>query len=204
MSISEQEAQELALKFIELKEKYNGSKSKKDKLELIKHENILVEKFKYLVFSKTTAYKKFSNYDDLNQDGYEALVMGLKNFDKSKGSIFWWLHKYIDTRIYRSANAYSTVRIPLVVAKKSPPKMDKIPLNAEDNSFNPEISFVRKTEEGIVNKKINKLNEQDRDMIESLFGINKDKITIEEYSKKTGLKKSEINTKIKSLLKKMR
>lgn len=199
MSISEQEAQELVSKFLELKNKYNESKSSKDKRELIKHENILVEKFKYMVHSRTYQYKKFSNYDDLNQDGYEALVMGLKNFDKSKGSIFWWLHKYIDTRIYRSANSYSTVRIPMAVAKNSPPKMTTIPLSAEDYNSSPEEILVNKS----INKKLDNLNVEEFDLVTNIFGIGKDKLTIDEYNKKTGIKKSKINYKIKNILKKL-
>jgi len=180
MSISEKEAQELVSKFLELKSKYNESKSQKDKRELISHENILVEKFKYLVYSRTYPYKKFSNYDDLNQDGYEALVMGLKNFDKSKGSIFWWLHKYIDTRIYRSANSYSTVRIPMAVAKNNPPKMTTIPISTEDYRSSPEETMLNKS----IAAKLSKLNKEDYDLVTSIFGIGKDKLTVEEYNKK--------------------
>lgn len=199
MSISEQEAQELVSKFLELKNKYNESKSNKDKRELIKHENILVEKFKYMVHSRTYPYKKFSNYDDLNQDGYEALVMGLKNYDKAKGSIFWWLHKYIDTRVYRSANSYSTVRIPMAVAKNSPPKMTTIPLSTEDYKSSPEEILLNKS----ISKKLDSLNVEDYDLVTNIFGIGKDKLTIDEYNKKTGIKKSKINYKIKNILKKL-
>lgn len=199
MSISEQEAQELVSKFLELKNKYNESKSNKDKRELIKHENVLVEKFKYMVHSRTYPYKKFSNYDDLNQDGYEALVMGLKNYDKTKGSIFWWLHKYIDTRVYRSANSYSTVRIPMAVAKNNPPKMTTIPLSTEDYKSSPEEILLNKS----ISKKLDSLNVEDYDLVTNIFGIGKDKLTIDEYNKKTGIKKSKINYKIKNILKKL-
>jgi DNA-directed RNA polymerase specialized sigma subunit len=203
MSISEQEAQDLVSKFIDLKEKYNKTKSSKDKRELINHENILVEKLKYLVHTKTNQYKKFSNYDDLNQDGYEALVMGLKNFDKSKGSIFWWLHKYIDTRIYRSANSYSTVRIPMAVAKHSPPKIDSIPIHAKDNNST-EFNVLKNVDSLIIQEKLNKLSKEDKEFITDMFGIEKEKISVDDYNKKTGIKKSKINYKIKAILKKMR
>jgi len=204
MSISEKEANDLLSKLIELKNKYNETKSLKDKIILNSHEKLMVDKFKYMVLSKTSQYKKFSNYEDLNQDAYEALVMGLKNFDSSKGSIFWWLHKYIDTRIYRSANAYSTVRIPIAVAKKTPPKIDQIPLNLEDANNSPEYKFIKKINYKWLNEKINELSKEDKDIIENLYGINKDKLSFEEYSKKSGIDKSKINYKLNCALKKLK
>jgi len=122
--LTEQEAQDLMNKLFSLrKESQNDSKIK---VELDKHEKICIEKFKYLVTMKTGKYKSFNNFDDLNQEGYLGLVTAMKNYNPSLGSFFWWAHKYIDTRISRSANLHTTIRYPLKVAKNTPPHKETI------------------------------------------------------------------------------
>ena len=203
MSITEEEAQSLVLELSNLKNKYQESKSKKDKIKLINHENKMIKKLNYLVLNKTKNYKKFPNYEDLNQDGLEALVMGLKSFDKSKGSIFWWLHKYIDTRIHRSANAYSTVRIPLAVAKKMPLKIDQMSPTIESKKDNQETIFINNENTILLKKYANELNLEDQELFNDLIGIDKDSLSVDEYSKKTGLNKNKINFKLKKIIKTM-
>ena len=203
MSITEEEAQSLVLELSNLKNKYQESKSKKDKIKLINHENKMIKKLNYLVLNKTKNYKKFPNYEDLNQDGLEALVMGLKSFDKSKGSIFWWLHKYIDTRIHRSANAYSTVRIPLAVAKKMPLKIDQMSPTIESKKDNQETIFINNENTKLLKKYANELNLEDQELFNDLIGIDKDSLSVDEYSKKTGLNKNKINFKLKKIIKTM-
>jgi DNA-directed RNA polymerase specialized sigma subunit len=122
--LTEQEAQDMMNKLYSLrKEALNNSEIKK---ELDKHERICIEKFKYLVTMKTGKYKSFNNFDDLNQEGYLALVTAMKNYNPSLGSFFWWAHKYIDTRISRSANLHTTIRYPLKVAKNTTPHKETI------------------------------------------------------------------------------
>lgn len=203
MSITEEEALSLVLEFANLKSKYEESNLNKDKLNLINHENKMIKKLSYLVLNKTRSYKKFPNYEDLNQDGLEALVMGLKSFNKSKGSIFWWLHKYIDTRIHRSANAYSTVRIPLVVAKTNPPKIDQISPSMESKKDNQESSFIKNENKAKLKSYLKKLNNEDKSLFEDLIGLDKDSISIEEYSKRTGLNKNKINFRLRKIIKTM-
>lgn len=203
MSITEEEAQSLVLELSNLKNKYQESKSKKDKIKLINHENKMIKKLNYLVLNKTKNYKKFPNYEDLNQDGLEALVMGLKSFDKSKGSIFWWLHKYIDTRIHRSANAYSTVRVPLAVAKKMPPKIDQMSPTIESKKDNQETIFINNENKKLLKRYANELNLEDQELFNDLIGIDKDSLSVDEYSKKTGLNKNKINFKLKKIIKTM-
>jgi RNA polymerase sigma factor (sigma-70 family) len=129
--LTEQEAQNLIVKYIELKDKVKTSK--KISNEFKKHESICVKKFSYLVTMRTNRYKKFSNYEDLNQDGFEALFHAMNNYNPSKGSFFWWAHKYISTSIYRKANLHSTIRYPLKFAKNNiPHKEYTMPLLLEE------------------------------------------------------------------------
>jgi len=121
--LTEQEAQDLMIKLIDLRSKSDNPNNLN---ELKKHEQVCIEKFKYLVTMKTGRYKAFSNYDDLNQEGFEALIKAMNNYNPKRGSFFWWAHKYIDTRISRSANLHTTIRYPLKVAKNNTPHKETI------------------------------------------------------------------------------
>lgn len=131
--LTEQEAQDLMIKFIDLRDRYKETKDVKLGGELKSHEKICIEKFKYLITMKTGRYKTFSNYEDLNQEGYEALIKAMTNYNPKKGSFFWWAHRYIDTRISRSANLHTTIRYPLKVAKTTAPHKEAVmPLLIEE------------------------------------------------------------------------
>jgi len=87
--LTEQEAQDLMTNFISLREKYNETKTKEDLVKFKNHERECINKFKYLVTMKTGRYKAFSNYEDLNQEGLEALVKSMKNYNPKKGIFFF-------------------------------------------------------------------------------------------------------------------
>lgn len=124
--LTEIEAQDLMIKLIQLREEVKTSTDPSTAKELRKHETICIEKFKYLITMKTSRYKAFGNYEDLNQEGYEALMKAMANYNPKKGSFFWWAHKYIDTRISRSANLHTTIRYPLKVAKETAPHKESV------------------------------------------------------------------------------
>src|SRR5579864_8903493 len=111
--LTEQEAHDLMIKLIDLRNQFAETGDSKVEAALKRHEKECIEKFRYLVTMKTGRYKSFSNYEDLNQEGLEALTKAMKNYNPKLGIFFWWAHKYIDTRIARSANLHTTFRFPL-------------------------------------------------------------------------------------------
>lgn len=138
--LTEQEAQDLMVELISLRNKIkeideDSELSKKLRAQLNRHEAICIDKFRYLVTMKTGRYKAFNNYEDLNQEGFEALTKSMANYDPKKGSFFWWAHKYIDTRISRCANLHTTIRYPLRVAKETTPHKEAImPILVEEKN----------------------------------------------------------------------
>lgn len=201
MSITEIEANELYKKYVELQNNFEKTKLKKDLRELNSHKNLMANKFKYIIQTKTSQYKKFSNYEDLNQDGYEAFMMALNTFDPNKNaSIFWWLHKYIDTRIVRKANAHSIVKVPIKKAKDAPPKKEKISFNAEDTSSNPEEKYIKKTDLIDLEKRLKKLNAEERKLISDVYGLDNDKIKFKDLCYKNNISAIKLNKKIKNIL----
>lgn len=126
---NQEEIDEFAKELIRLRDKSQKSKSPALKQKYLEHQRFCMEKFKYLVTMRVSKYRKFSNYKDLEQDGFEALVLALRTYNPDKGSFTWWADKYISTRVSRAANAHSTIRFPLKKARELKPfKTTSIPI----------------------------------------------------------------------------
>lgn len=195
------EAQQLMETFIELRTKAKDTNSSSDVSAFKMHERLCVEKFSYLVAMDARRYKSFANYDDLYQEGYEALVKGMKNYNPKKGNAFWWFHKYIKTRIQRSANTHTTIRYPLKVAKENiPHKETNMPVLVE------EIHCPDKELEGaqITNAIMNSielLDNHQKEVIMLIYGINGDKpLSINKTCKKLGISRVNCTKTIESSL----
>lgn len=186
--LTEQEAQDLMVKLIDLRTKVKESADLKIISELKKHEKVCMDKFRYLVTMKTGRYKVFSNYDDLNQEGFEALVKAMNNYNPKKGSFFWWAHKYIDTRISRSANLHTTIRYPLKVAKvHTPHKESVMPLLIEERHC-PDKELEESQTTQAINGAVSSLNNDQREIINLAYGFDGDKpMSINKICKKLGI-----------------
>jgi RNA polymerase sigma factor (sigma-70 family) len=186
--INEQEAQDLMIKFIDLRKKAAESDDIQIKRELQAHQNLCMRKFAYLVTMRTNRYKGFSNYDDLNQEGFEALIKSMKNYDPKKGIFFWWAHKYIDTRISRSANLHTAIRYPLKFAKATPPhKESQIPIMIEPR-FNPDKILESNQLRTAMFDAMQKLTSDQRNVISLAFGFDGDKpLSINKICKKLSI-----------------
>lgn len=186
--LTEQEAQDLMIKLIDLRGQVKTSEDSKIKRELQKHERICIEKFKYLVTMKTGCYKIFSNYEDLNQEGFEALIKAMNNYKPEKGSFFWWAHKYIGTRISRSANLHTTIRYPLKVAKNTTPHKETVmPLLIEER-FCPDKELETSQVNDAIRSAMSLLNEKQKEIINLAYGFDGDKpMSINKISKKLSI-----------------
>jgi len=186
--LTEQEAQDLMIKLIDLRAKVKDGSDQKTVAELKKHENICIENFRYLVTMKTGRYKAFSNYEDLNQEGFEALIKAMNNYNPKKGSFFWWAHKYIDTRISRSANLHTTIRYPLKVAKDNTPHKESVmPLLIEER-YCPDKEFEETQMTRSIQKAVSALSDQQREIINLAYGFDGDKpMSINKICRKLGI-----------------
>lgn len=125
----------IANTFYQLKEKAKIG-TKEDIREYKKYQSFCVSTLACLVSAKTGRYKSFPNYSDLCQDGFEALLMALESYNPEKGCFAWWANKYISTKLYRSANAHTAIKIPIKFAKETPPYKTEMPflVDSSDNS----------------------------------------------------------------------
>lgn len=186
--LTEQEAQDLMTRLIDLRDQKKVSEDPKITVELKKHERVCMEKFRYLVTMKTGRYKAFSNYDDLNQEGFEALVKAMNNYNPKKGSFFWWAHKYIDTRISRSANLHTTIRYPLKVAKATTPHKESVmPLLIEER-YCPDKELEESQSIHAIQGAVSSLTNDQREVINLAFGFEGDKpMSINKICKKLSI-----------------
>lgn len=186
MSLTMDEINDIAKKFIDLREQANVTKSKTIKTQYKQYQNYCMDKLKFLVQHKVGKYKKFSNYHDLEQDGYEALVLALRTYDPARGSFSWWANQYIKTRIYRAANAHSTIRFPMKKAKEMKPyKVSVIPTIIDSDLSALESLENYQTSTSVLSA-IEKLPNNHQRIVNMLFGFN-------------GIEQQSINNIIKSL-----
>ena len=171
--LTEKEAQDLMIKLIKLRKKVKNDPSLTE--ELKNHEKLCVEKFSYLVSMRTGRYKSFNNYEDLNQEGFEALLRGMKNYNPKKGSAFWWFHRYIGTRIARMANLHCTIRYPLKIAKEHAPHREfMFPLMIEDR-FCPDKQVEQNCVIQVIQNNLKQLNKKQQEVLKLAYGFDGDK-----------------------------
>lgn len=168
---NQEEIDEFAREFIKLRTKASKSKSKVIKQKFEEYQAFCFSKFKPLVIGRVGKYRKFSNYVDLVQDGYEALVLALRTYDPDKGSFTWWADKYISTRISRAANAHSTIRFPLKKARELKPfKTATIPILVDSQPDALENMESSETS-GYILSAIKELPEQHQRLINLIYGF---------------------------------
>lgn len=202
--LQEEQSIELMDKFKELKEIAEKTKSPKDIRKFKEHKALCYKKFLYIIKSKTNKYKKFNNYEDLNQEGSEALLKAMDTFDKQKSpSFFFWAHRYIDTKISRKANQHSAVKYPLKVAKENMPHKENtmpilISLNRPDREY--EMAEV----EQLISFGMEKLNSTQKKILELMFGFYEPKKTVKEICETMNITRNECTKIIRNSFKILR
>ena len=165
-----EEADKIINRYVELRDV--KQKDEKTVLEFKKSTNECIEKFKYIVSLKTKRYKNFNNYEDLNQEGLLALTRALKTYKPGVGNCFWWIHKYVDTRISRYANLHTTIKFPLQYTKTVIPVRESIlPLlvdyrNIPDSKLECKEAFI------VINKALDSMPVAHKKIVNMIFGIN--------------------------------
>lgn len=203
--ITEQEAQDLMLKLVDLRVKSKDSNDTTILSELKKHEQVCMEKFRYLVTMKTGRYKAFSNYEDLNQEGFEALIKSMNNYNPKKGSFFWWAHKYIDTRISRSANLHTTIRYPLKVAKATTPHKESVMPMMIEERYCPDKELEESQATHAIHGAVSLLSNEQKEVINLAYGFDGDKpMSINKICKKLSISRLSCIKTINSALSTMK
>lgn len=169
--LSQEEIDHISREYLNLKSAAeNGTDKERKKFKFF--QNYCVEKFKYLVQIRSAKYRRFSNHPDLEQDGYEALILAFNTFNPDKGSFSWWADKYISTRISRAANAHSTIRFPIKKAKEMRPyKTNSFPTMV-DTKADPFFDTVKSDNKSKIQKAISSLPNEHKRIINMTYGFN--------------------------------
>lgn len=179
-----EEAQVLMKQLISYREIASASNKSEDIKLLKKHESLCVQKFSYLITMRASRYRNFPNYEDLKQEGMEALLKAMSSYNPEKAPFYFWAHKYIGTRISRCANQHTPIRYPLKYAKLIVPRRElKFPLLIDKT--NPEKDLEKNEIDNAVGNAIKLLNEQQKNIVLLTFGFNgSPPLTLERVSKK--------------------
>lgn len=135
-------------------------------------QNKCINAIKPLVLSRVGKYRRFSNYEDLKQDGFEAVILALETYDPAKGSFIWWADHYIKTKVSRSANMHSAIRIPLKKAKERAPHKETTMPILVNFTFNPYRETQDKESTTEIAEAIKILPPEHKKIIELTFGFN--------------------------------
>jgi RNA polymerase sigma factor (sigma-70 family) len=189
--LTEKEAHDLMAKLTDLRTQFQETKDPQVEAQLKLHEQECMEKFRYLVTMKTGRYKAFSNYEDLNQEGFEALLKAMKTFNPRKGGFFSWAHHYIGTRISRSANLHTTIRFPLKVAKANTPHKESVmPVQIEERHCPDKEAEEAQSHEAVRNA-LSTLTKEQREIVRLAYGFNGDKpMSVNKICRKLGISRS--------------
>lgn len=146
--------------------------------------NIIFDKLSFLVYRATSRYKRFQNYEDLNQDGFIGLLKAIRKFDHTRyPNFFLYAQQWIKHSVKRSASRYDIVYNPnrkKVVYADLSEKEEEDPNNLEDMYFKKELSS------GIQNTII-KLSEREQNIVNSIFGINTEQKSLREIASEVEL-----------------
>ena len=183
-----EESQQLMADLIRLRKVSEETNSVDDIKAYNKQMAICIDSFQYLIRMRTGRYKSFSNYDDLNQEGTEALLKAMKTYDPSKGNWFGWAHNYIATRISRSANLHTTIRFPLKVAKANPPHKESVmPIQIEDR-FCPDKELENSQTHYAIQNALASLSQEQKEIVGLAYGFDGDKpMSINKICKKLNI-----------------
>jgi len=136
-----------------------------------KKRNEIVIKMSFIIESKCRKYKKFSNYEDLKQEGMIGLIKAVNRFDYTRfPNFFVYSDQWIFNHIAQSAKKFDVVYNPL---KKKTVYYDMdVPANETVNQC-PENSYYKKERNERIEIAINELTDRQKNIINSVYGLNK-------------------------------
>lgn len=203
--LNTEDGQKMMVELCKLKKKAGKTREKNDQKLYEQQLSYCMVQFDYLVKMHTGKYKKFSNYQDLMQEGRVSLLSAMNTFDPRKGSFFSWAHHYITTRISRSANLHSTIRYPLKIAAEIPPHKETFMPTQIEEHFCPdkELESMQSVEQ--VHAAFACLNKEQKDVLSLAFGIGTaNPISANQACKKLNMTKIDFNNVLELALSKMK
>ena len=142
----------------------------------------IVEDLSFLVYRNTSRYKRFPNYEDLNQEGFIGLIKAVNRFEYTRfPNFFVFANQWIINSIKRSAKKHDVVYNPN--RNRVVYSSDDTTLNAPSDELDLECLLFDKQKYGAILDVVVTLSPRDNTIISSLFGINTKEHTLRETEK---------------------
>ena len=153
--------------------KKNSTLSQKqiDAQTKIIHEKIFKE-LSFLAYNNARPYKKFSNYEDLVQEGLIGLLKAIRRYDYTRyPNFFLYAAQWIRHSVKRSASRFDIVYNPdrkrVVYAEVTTDANGK----EEEDPTTPEDAFFAKEIQIRVREVLNDFSARDREIVKRIFGL---------------------------------
>lgn len=134
-----------------------------------KMQNNIVDKMKFLVYSNARPYRKFSNYEDVVQEGFVGLIRSVHKFKWSLfPNFFVYSNQWVRHYTKRAASRFDVMFNPNKsrVVYSEPDENKSIP--AEDT---PDGIFFRQERANGVNEILNHFPDRDKEIVRMIFGL---------------------------------
>ena len=144
--------------------------------EIQKHEKIenihnkIVEGLSFLVYNGAKSYRRFSNYEDLVQEGYIGLLKAVRKFEHARfPNFFVYAEQWIRHRIKNAASRFDIVYNP---NKQRVVYSSDLGDNVEEEAeITPEDIFFELEKCENINKVLNEFPEREREIVKRIFGL---------------------------------
>lgn len=134
----------------------------------------------FLVYKNTKKYIKFSNYEDLMQEGFIGLIRAVDKYDHTKFPNFLsyaeqWVVHYIRKAAKRFDVVYSPDRVRTVYAE-----LDE---DTEDTELTPDQHYFKKESAAFLLDKLSCLSSRNNAIVKSVYGIGCDARSLRDIGK---------------------
>jgi len=134
--------------------------------------NEIIKELSFLVYNNSRPYRRFSNYEDLVQEGFIGLLKAVRRFDYNRfPNFFIYAEQWIRNGVKRSASRFDVVYNPerkrVVYAEITSDANGK----EEEDPTTPEDTFFVKEIQARVKEVLDEFSERDREIVKRIFGL---------------------------------
>lgn len=132
--------------------------------------NRIVEKLSFLVYSNCKMYNKFSNYEDLVQEGFIGLLRAVRKFNHNLfPNFFVYAERWIRHSVKRAASRFDVVYNP---NKTRVVYAEPLELGIEEETeITPEDAFFQKEKSSKIEEVLKDFPVRDREIVKRIFGL---------------------------------
>lgn len=134
------EYEELAIKLINLRDKSLINPALTNDYKKLLQSCLIT--FKPLIEINLGKYLKYSNIEDIRQEGLIGLNKSIVTYQLNKSSFTWWANSYIKNAIIRQASKHTVIYIPPTKAKKYQQFQQELTEFIADPNSSPEENVI--------------------------------------------------------------